>query len=379
MNEEPIFKPYGFNRENLLSLMKQKNLKGILLSSAENVYYTTCFTALPSSGNPILHSLKNIFPFFVYISDEGEVTLICWGYSTFGVQFGADKIKGFGNFEEAIKTLESHLKSKIGENDILGIESTCPYYATELIKNKIKPKALITIDQIIDSLRLIKSAKEFELIRKSTEIIESTLTELYGSVRIGMSRLELMQEAKSKLFKNGATGISHLTFSFGKANPEVAIGEKLDVNKLVTLDLGGIYKGYCSDNRRYMYSGEIPNALVDHYNKMVDIVDGVGAALIPGAKYSDVVQQAIRLYEKYDIELGREITHVGHNIGLQTEEQWITNTSEYQVKAGMAINIELYSPSPTGDYIGDEETYLIDSSGPRRISVLPREIKRVVY
>jgi Xaa-Pro aminopeptidase len=378
MNEEPVFKPYGFQKVKLLSLMKQQNLKGILLSSAENVYYTTCFTALPSSGNPILHSLKNIFPFFVYISDEGEVTLICWGYSTFGVQFGADKIKGFGNYEEAIKTLENHLKSMLGESDVLGIESTCPYYAINLIQQKVKPKALMVIDHTIESLRLIKSAKELELLRKSTEIIETTLTELYADVRIGMSRLELMQKAKAKLFKNGATGISHLTFSFGKANPEVAIGEKLDANKLVTLDLGGIYKGYCSDNRRYMYSGEIPQALIEHYNKMVDIVDGVGAALIPGAKYSDVVQTAINLFAKHDIQIGREINHVGHNIGLQTEEQWITNTSEYQVKAGMAINIELYSPSPTGDYIGDEETYLIESSGPRRISVLPREIKQVV-
>lgn len=375
MNEEPIFKPYGFKKENLLPLMKQQNLKGILLNLPENVYYTTCFTVLPSSGNPILYTLKNVLPFFVYISEEGEVTLICWGYSTFGVEFGADRIKGFANFEGALRTLESHLKSKIGENDILGIESTCPYYVVSLIQDKVKPEALAVVDDMIANLRLIKSAQELELLKKSTEIIESTLAELYGSVRIGMSRLELMQEAKSRLFKNGATGISHLTFTFGKANPEIAIGEKLDANRLVTLDFGGIYKGYCSDNRRYMYSGEIPAALLDHYNKMVEIVDGVGAMLIPGTKYSDVFQHAISLYEKHGIQHGGQISHVGHNIGLQTEEQWITNDPDLMVKEGMAINIELYSMAPTGDSIGDEETYIIGPSGPTRISVLPREIK----
>lgn len=236
---------------------------------------------------------------------------------------------------------------------------------------------MILVDDIMTTLRLIKSTPEIELLKKSTQIIETTLSELYGSVHIGMSRLDLMREAKSRLFSNGATGISHFTFSFGKANPEIAIGEKLEANKLVTLDLGGIYKGYWSDNRRYMYSGKIPPTLREHCNKMVETVDGVGAALVSGTKYSDVVQLATRLYEKHGIQLGWEINHVGRNIGLQTEEQWISNSPDLKVKEGMVINIELYSMAPTGDYIGDEETYIIDSSGSKRISILNREIKHV--
>jgi Xaa-Pro aminopeptidase len=377
MNDEPVFKPYGFKKENLIPLMKQENLKGILLNLPENVYYTTCFTVLPSSGNPILHSLKNIFPFFVYISREGQVTLICWGYSTFGVKFGADKIIGFMNMDGAIKKLTDFIGSQIGETDILGIETTCPYYFINLIQEKARPKAFFMVDNLIEGLRLVKSPQEMELLKRSTEIIETTLEELYSLVRMGMSRLELMQEAKSRLFKNGATGISHLTFSFGKANPEIAIGEKLEANRLVTLDLGGIYKGYCSDNRRYMYSGEIPASLLEHYQKMVEIVDGVGASLLPGTKYSEIARVATDLYKKHGIKLGEEINHVGHNIGLQTEEQWITNDPTLTVKEGMVINIELYSMAPTGDFIGDEETYVI-SPVPTRISALPREIKRIV-
>ena len=378
MNEEPIFKPYGFKKEKLLPLMQQKNLKGILLSSPENVYYTTCYTVLPSSGNPILYTLRNVFPFFVYISKEGEVTLICWGYSTFGVKFGVDQILGFENYEGALRTLEAHLLGKVGENDILGIESICPYYTVSLIQENVKPQALVVVDEIMANLRLIKTAQEIELIKKSTNIIENTLDELYGSVHIGMSRLDLMQEAKSRLFKNGATGISHLTFTFGQANPEIAIGERLLPNRLATLDLGGIYKGYCSDNRRYVYSGEIPISLIECHNKMVEIVDGVGAALIPGVKYSDVFQHAIRLYEEHGVQTQMGLNHVGHNIGLQTEEQWITNDPGLSVKESMAINIELYTIAPTGEFVGDEETYIVEPTGSTRISVLPREIKIIV-
>ncbi len=100
-----------------------------------------------------------------------------------------------------------------------------------------------------------------------------------------MGRNELTREAKYRLIRNGAEGISHITFSFAQANPEFDIDEKLQEGKLVTLDLGAIYRGYCSDNRRYAYAGKVPAALEDTYRQMVGIVDAVGAALAPGASY----------------------------------------------------------------------------------------------
>ncbi len=374
MNSEPIFEPFGFDKAKLVDAMKQRGIDGILLSSPQNVYYTTRYTCLPSSGNPILYSLRNIFPYFVYISTEGKVTLICWGYSTFGVKFGADEIKGFGNYDESLKVLENFLKNAVKPNAILGIESTCPYFATEIIQNRIRPGKLQVIDGVLARLRLIKSSRELELLQKSTEIIEKTLTELYDEVQVGMSRLDLMQNAKSRLFKNGATGISHLTFSFGKANPEVAIGEILEKNALVTLDLGGNYLGYVSDNRRYAFTGEIPQALIDHYNLMVEVVDSVGKMLVPGTPYSQVFQHALGLYERHHLQGAGYINHVGHNIGLETEEEWLTNNPDLKVEAGMAINIELYSPAPTGHHIGDEETYFVSEAGSARISKLPTKI-----
>ena len=74
------------------------------------------------------------------------------------------------------------------------------------------------------------------------------------------------------------------------------------------------------------------------------------------------------------IEPLERFSHVGHNIGLETEEEWLDNDGSRSVEAGMVINIELYSKAPTGDMIGDEETYVIGPDGPERISVLPREI-----
>ena len=376
MNEEPVFKPFGFDRNKLLHQMKVQDLSCIILTSPENVYYTTSFTVLPSSGNPILFTLRNRLPFFSFINRYGKVTLICWGFATDGVEFGVDEIIGFANFEEAVIILEKCLKAECKEDDRLGVESSCPHYVLRSINRALDQVRLFDVDAIMTQLRLIKSPVEIELIRKSTEIIETTMAELYDEVRVGMSRLELMKEAKSRLFKNGAMGISHVTFTFGRANPEIAIGEKLEPGQLVTLDLGGFYKGYASDNRRYMYTGEIPSTLLDHYNVMVEIVDVVGEALIPGSKYSDVFSTGVKQFKKYGLS-PHQINHVGHNMGLETEEEWISDDPEKVIMEGMVINIELYSQMSTGDYIGNEETYIIGASGPTRISRLPREIRVV--
>jgi len=378
MSEIPVFNPVSFRKEELIKVMKKNGINGILLSSPENVYYTTGYTTLPSSGNPILYSLRKLFPFFSFISEDEEVTLGCWGFSTFGVKFGVDAIAGFSSTSEAGDVLKKLLKGKLRPGGVLGIESTTTYNFLELIHQAIPTIKLVVADEHLLRLRLIKSAEEIRLLKKSNEIIETTLLELYDCIKLGMSRLDLMQEAKTRLFRNGAMGISHITFTFGKANPEIAIGEILGPNQLVVYDLGGIYEGYTSDNRRYGFTGKAPGALVEHYNKMVSIVDKIGESLIPGTTYSQIYHRALDLFQTYGIDFNQNtFNHVGHNIGLETEEDWITDEPGRKIEPGMVINIELYSAAKTGDSIGNEETFLVESTGPVRISTLPREIHEI--
>lgn len=372
------FHPVGFDKGKMVAQMRRRDLSGVLLTSPENVFYTSGYTALPSSGNPILYTLRNRLPFFSYVDGDGLVTLLCWGFSAMGVDFGADDVIGFNDYAGALQSLGDLLRRKLGDGGRLGIESTCPYYVLQLLDETLRPRPPVTVaDDILAALRLIKSPAEIELLKKSTEIIETTVAELYNVLYLGMSRIDLTREAKYRMIKNGAMGISHITFSFAQANPEVAIGEKLESGRLATLDLGGIYEGYCSDNRRYAYAGPVPKSLNERYGVMVGIVDEVGAMLRPGTSYAQVFQRAVDLYAEHNISLLGRFNHVGHNIGLETEERWIDDDPETRVEEGMVINIELYSMAETGEMIGNEETYVVEAAGPTRISVLPREIRPV--
>lgn len=371
----PRFQPLGFSRERFAAAADEQGLAGVLLTSPENVFYSSGYTVLPSAGNPILYTLRSRLPSFVYVAGDGSVTLLCWGFSAEGVDFGADEIVRFDRYAEALEALEHVLRGRPAGR--LGVESTCPRFVLQTIERAGRAGDVADADGLMAQLRLIKSPAEIAALRRSTELIEHTVAELYDLLEPGMSRLELMNEARRRMIANGATGISHITFSFAQQNPEFAIDEPLDPGRLATLDLGAIVDGYCSDNRRYAFAGEIPASLLERYERMVEIVDGVGAALVPGATYAEVYKRAGELCDERGIQLLGRKTHVGHHIGLETEEEWIDSDPSKTIRPDMVINIELYSTAETGEQIGDEETYVIGSDGPERVTVLPREIHRV--
>jgi Xaa-Pro aminopeptidase len=252
----------GFDKRKLQSLMQERGLDGIVLTSPENVFYTTGYTTLPSAGNPILYTLRNRMPFFSYVDSEGDLTLLCWAFAAESVEFGADAVIGFNDHGGAMAALKALVAERLSTGETLGIESTCPYAVLQLLEEtRGKAEPVLVVDDVLNRLRLIKSPAEIALLERSIQIVEQTVKELYDTLHLGMSRMDLTQSAKERMARNGAGGMSHVTFSFASANPEFAIHEPLEIGSLVTLDLGGVYEGYCSDNRRYAYGGPVPSSL----------------------------------------------------------------------------------------------------------------------
>lgn len=384
------FLPLGFSADRALRRMRELGIGSIILTSPENIFYSTGYPIIPSAGNPILHTLANQFPVALCMDGDGRTMLACWLVSTLGAQFGVDDLLLYldrsGAEAELRKMVDHIVDQKIGSvpvgldtngttpNDTkVGIESTCPHYLTNMLEAAgIASSRLVEIDDLMMDLRVVKSPREIEALEKSIGIVEQAVSKLFGELHIGMSRLRLMQKAKEVMAAGGASGISHITVSFGRENPEVAIDEILEQDRLVTLDLGAFYNGYASDNRRYAYTGQPPNELLDTQRLMVGIVDQVGDALVPGATEGEVFQKAVDLFTEHGLD--PFFDHAGHHIGLQTEERWIVSGSERVLQPGMVINVELYTPVEGIDFVGNEETFVIEEGGSRRISRLSRDI-----
>ena len=213
------FKPVGLDRDHLLALMQERKLDGLFLSSPENVFYATGYPCLPGSGNPIIHALRNQNPYFVFIGNDGQIILLCWGPAAMGIDYGVDDARMSFTSQMTTDDLVALIDEKLKPGCTVGVESTFPYYASRLLEEHAKPANIQVIDDLFYQLRMIKSLAEIELIRQSTKIIDVTLMELAQNLRIGMGRLELIREAKQRMTPEwfGWRGSCHCRLRYGQS------------------------------------------------------------------------------------------------------------------------------------------------------------------
>lgn len=362
----------GFDGKRAANLIKERGLRGVLFTSPENTFYSTGAQTLPGTGNPILYALRNQTPTYSFVDNEGGVTLFMWAGASMGLTYETKEVRTFLDAVGAEEELASFLGELQGARKV-GIESSCPYWAYRTVEKAVGAENVAPSDDVALRLRLVKSEKELERLRTSTRIVEATASELAGELHVGLSRIALAQRARQVMMQNGATAVDHLTIAFGPSNPEVMLDERLAPNQVITLDLGAIYEGYSSDNRRLFYSAKsLPDDMAALHDKLLRIVDGVGEVLLPGTAFSALYSRGVDLYQKEGLE--PMFFHVGHSIGIQTEEAWISVESELKVEENMVLNVELYAPHGSGVMIGDEETFVIEKAGGRRITTLPRGI-----
>ena len=365
----------GFSINKFMNLMEHAGVDGVLIASPENVSYVTGYPCLPSSGNPILFAIRNHYPFYAYINKKGEIFLIAWEYSLLDIELSVDHLIKHVNKDLVLQGLRELLQRELGAGKNLGIESTCPFQLTTFIGDWVSSAKFTVVDEIFDGLRLIKSPAELSNLKKSCQIVEQTFLDIVPLIKPGLYRSDLIKASKAGMIQNGASGIGHCTISFGASNPEVEINEMLEKDCLVIVDLGAMYYGYASDIRRMLYAGQVPEKMRQLHSIMCGIVEVISNALVPGAAVKDLFAQAETLYLQNGLE--PTFTHIGHSIGLQTEEIWLDRKNEIKLEPGMAINIELYSMMSSGENIGDEETYIVTSGSSERITQLPRAIRTV--
>lgn len=351
------------------------DLAGVLLTTPESVYYTTGFPALPDSGNPILFALRNQVPSFVWLGADGRVTLLCWIGATLGFSFGDAEVRSFFDRNSAVEELRDLLAERLPNGAKVGIESDCPAYILNALLERTAMANVIFADDLLLRQRLIKNADEIARMQRAAQIVEGAVVELRRHIAVGASRLKVISAAKRAMLDLGASGIDHTTIAFGASNPEIAVDETLAAGQLVTLDLGATVDGYVSDNRRYLFTGPVPDDLRTLHATLASIVERVGMAATPGTAFADLYNLAVNEFGKAD--LPPFFINAGHSLGLQVEEAWITAESALTVAPGMVLNIELYSPTASGIGIGDEETFLITADGPTRLTTSDPAIRSI--
>ena len=239
--------------EKLRLKIKEADLDAILIIKRENYMYISGFTGTYA---------------YLLITQNAAVLLTDFRYT----KQAKDEAKLFEVIEYEGRLLDA-LNNVIASNDIkkLGFEENVVTYKTYIeMKKKIKVEKLDPVDGMVEDIRLIKDAKEIEIIKKAVEIADDAFLHILNYIKPGVSEYEIALELEHHMKKKGAKGTSFETIvasGYRSVLPHgTASNKKIENNEVVTLDFGAIYENYCSDMTRTVFVGKPKEELYKIYN-----------------------------------------------------------------------------------------------------------------
>jgi Xaa-Pro aminopeptidase len=194
------------------------------------------------------------------------------------------------------------------------------------------------LSPIFDAMRVIKSPKEIELIRKATQISGMSLIEAMKSTQPGVYEYQLDAAAKYIFYLHGARGDGYPSIIGGGTNAYMGhYFHKTDVLKdgdLVLMDYAPDYKYYTSDvTRIWPVNGKFSNEQKDLYNFIVAYRDALFKYIKPGVTADDVLNGAAGDMKQYLV--GKQFVKPAH---LKAVEEGIKFRGHFQHPVGMAVH-----------------------------------------
>jgi Xaa-Pro aminopeptidase len=194
------------------------------------------------------------------------------------------------------------------------------------------------LSPILDGMRLIKSAKEIDLIRKATQISGMGLIEAMKSTQPGVYEFQLDAAAKYVFYLHGARGDGYPSIIGGGTNAYMGhYFHKTDVLKdgdLVLMDYAPDYRNYTSDvTRIWPVNGKFTNEQKELYNFIVAYRDALFKYIKPGVTSDEVLDGAAADMKQYLVE--KKFVKQAHQKAV---EEGVKFRGHFQHPVGMAVH-----------------------------------------
>ncbi len=341
----------------LREILKQKRIGGFLITSPSNLFYLSGFRAEGSFALVTQREAKIFVPELLY----EQAKEIARNF----------EVKGFRNklWEKLGKFLTGEKIRRLGFE--AGGVSIKRYREMEKAFRKVR---LVPLDGLVEEMRIVKTEEEVGLIRKSAQICVAAFRFIKKRIRIGMKERIIACQLEYFMKKRGAEETSfEIIVASGEntAYPHHQTGErKIRSGDCLLIDMGCVYKGYCSDLTRPLFLDIIHNSeeglrstlsfeFKGKYKKIYQVVREAQRDAIekirPGAKCSSIDSTARKAIARAG--LGDYFIHkTGHGIGLDVHElPRVEENSKQVLRTGMVLTVEpgVYIPGFGGMRIED--------------------------
>lgn len=219
---------------------------------------------------------------------------------------------------------------------------------------------------LCDELRVIKSEQEITDLREACRIVSAVCETVKKELKPGLSEIDLHYRIIELFAENKVKESFTPIVAAGKnsANPHHASSDyKIKEDDTVMMDIGCIYKGYCSDLTRTYYLGKINGK----FRKIWDIVKESQSAVLKDIKAGLPVSWADKTARTVIDAAGYKnnfIHTTGHGVGIEIHEMpSLSSNAEGVFLRGMAVTVEpgVYINNEFGVRI--EDTIIITDTG----------------
>lgn len=328
--------------QKVIDNMHAHGLSQILVSAPASVYYLTGVWCEPYERMLALH-----------VKDSGELTL--YANKMFALEGQTDvPMVIYEDTDDSVAVLAEGISA--GK---LGIDKAWPSHFTIRLMDRRPDVKPVVGSAPVDDARMIKDDEELELMRISSRLNVEDCDRITAALREGITEREMQTLYMQTAEELGATGPSFrplICFGPNGAEPH----HDSDLTRLkdgdtVIMDVGLLWKRYCSDMTRSVHFGRVS----DEQKRVHDLVTAANragiAACRPGVKMKDIDRAARRVIE--DAGYGPYFTHrTGHGIGLEEHEfPDCSSASEVITRPGMIFSIEpgVYLPGRFGVRVED--------------------------
>ncbi len=206
------------------------------------------------------------------------------------------------------------------------------------LRERVPQFEIRDLSPILDAMRLIKSPKEIEIIRKATQIAGLGIIESMRSTNPGVYEYQLDAAARYIFHLHGARGDAYASIIGGGTNAYMGhYFHKTDVLKdgdLVLMDYAPDYHYYTSDvTRIWPVNGKFTSEQKELYNFIVAYRDALFKYIKPGVTSGEVLDKAAADMKQY--LTGKKFVKTAH---LKAVEEGLKFRGHFQHPVGMAVH-----------------------------------------
>ncbi len=332
--------------KEVIKKIKEKNLDSFFVSSRANVFYLSHFR---SSNAFILITQSE--KFFITDSRYFEAAKeILKGWNV--IQLGE---KNKNQIDHLRQILNEYGGKKVGfEEDRTTIAFYKKLVNEEGDKNKRLYCELIGFSGFFDQFRVSKTEEEIQIIKEAVKRTDRVFENILPLIPSAKNELDLRRMIINEIFLQGGTGESFPAIVAAGKNSAVPHHETshspLEKNSPVLIDMGMVYKGYCSDFTRVVFFGKVDPEIKKIYQIVKEAHLTAVEKVKAGIPVSEIDKAARDVIKKQGY--GDYFLHsTGHGVGIEIHESpRISEKSDEILQENTVITIEpgIYIPHKGG-------------------------------